>query len=121
MTHAFRHERRKRLTAQQRAKLFLDQGGRCYICGLAVRGDWEAEHPIALENGGAADQPLMVVCEPCHKPKTARDHGMAAKARAVAVAATVPRRYRRKTRPMPGSKDSGWKKPMNGPPVRREK
>lgn len=119
MTNSFAHEKRRRLTKHQRAKLFLEQEGRCYLCGLAVKGEWEAEHPIALENGGREDQPLMVVCLPCHKPKTAKDHAQAAKGRAQAVAQVVPRKYRRKGPAIPGSRDSPWKRKMNGQIVRR--
>lgn len=122
-THAFKHAPRQRLTDQERAKLFLDRGGRCHVCGRKLRsGDtWQLDHVIALEVGGTDTlDNLAPCCSWCHKGKTAEDHGKAAKVRAVAVACILPLGQRqKKSRPMPGSKRSGFKKKMNGEVVRR--
>lgn len=123
-THAFRHVPRKDLTDQQKAKLFLDAGGKCAgPCGRKLRSAdvWHADHIIALENGGTNDvSNFQVLCEWCHKPKTADDHGKAAKTRAIATAHVVPTSQRKKSgKPMPGSKRSGWKHKLSGEWVRR--
>lgn len=98
-THAFKHEPRKRLTDQQRAKLFLDAGGKCAGCTRKIRiGEvWEADHVIALEAGGDNSR-WQVLCPFCHKAKSADDHKQAAKGREVAVSLIVPNKHRQKTR-----------------------
>ena len=122
-THAFKHTPRERLTDQQRAKLFLDAGGRCYVCTRKIRpGEtWEDEHENALETGGGNEiENRRVICQNCHKPKTVKDHKTAAKIRAVAVSHIIPNSQRQKKgRPMPGTKRSGWKKTFNDGWVRR--
>jgi 5-methylcytosine-specific restriction endonuclease McrA len=116
----FVHEKRTKLTPQQRAKLFFEHGGRCYKCEMPIRGVWHDEHEIALENGGTnAWSNRRVICDSCHKTKTAADHGKAAKGRAQVVAMVVPRQYRRKGPAIPGSRDSPWKRKLNGQIVRR--
>jgi hypothetical protein len=121
--HAFRHEPRERLTDQQRAKLFLDKGGKCHRCRRKLRSgeNWTAEHVIALQNGGTnADGNWDVTCDWCLPGKNADDAAIAAKGRAVVVSCYVPRRERQKKgRPMPGTKRSGWKRKMSGELVRR--
>lgn len=124
MTHAFRHIERGYLTDQERAKLFLDKGGRCDgPCGrkLGPADVWHADHRVALENGGTNEiTNFQVLCSWCHKPKTAEDHGKAAKTRAIAVRHIIPTTQRRgKGPPMPGSRQSAYKKKMDGTVVRR--
>ena len=119
--HAFRHEKRAYLTDQQRAKLFLDAGGKCAICTRKIRiGEvWEADHVIALEVGGDNSR-WQVLCPFCHKAKSAADHKQAAKGRDVATSLIVPGKHRRsKGPPMPGTKRSAFKKKMDGSVERR--
>ena len=122
-THAFRHEPRKDLTDQERAKLFLDRGGACEgPCGRKLRNEpWHLDHIRAIELGGTNDPSnLQILCEWCHKPKTAEDHSKAAKGKRLATAQAIPPSQRQKKgRPMPGSKRSGWKKTFNRGWVRR--
>ena len=115
----FTHNKRKSMTPQRKAKVFAAHDGICHICGMKVRGDWDADHIIALENGGSDDDDnLAPACKSCHSDKTPGDHADAARAR---------RRYTKhvagvrgpKGRPMPGTKASGWKKKINGEVVRR--
>jgi 5-methylcytosine-specific restriction protein A len=69
---------RKSLTRNQRAELFLQRGGICYLCGTRInaeRGEaWEVEHVEAREISGRDDwdnlQPAHVAC---HKVKTKAD------------------------------------------------
>jgi 5-methylcytosine-specific restriction protein A len=121
--NAFTTNPRRTLTDQQKAKLFLQRGGKCHRCKrkLAPGDTWTVEHVIALENGGSNDwDNIDITCAWCLPAKNAEDHGKAAKARAVAVAHVVPRGERQKKgRPLPGTKRSGWKHKMNGEWVRR--
>lgn len=55
--------------------------------------------------------------ECCHKPKTAIEAGERAKD--YAVLEKEARVRKPKSRPLPGTKASGWKKPFNSPGVRR--
>lgn len=122
-THAFRHEPRQRLSDQQRAKLFLDRGGKCHACGRKLRSgdDWIAEHVTALQVGGGNEWAnLAVTCAWCLPKKNATDAAKAAKGRAVAVASIIPTSQRQKKgRPIDGSKRSRWKKKMDGTVERR--
>jgi 5-methylcytosine-specific restriction endonuclease McrA len=104
-THAFKHEPRVKLTDPQRAKLFLDRGGRCEAtekdprnCGnrkITTGEEWHVEHEIALENGGTNDPSnLRVICPWCHAPKTAADHKKGARIRNAAVRHIVPTKQR---------------------------
>jgi 5-methylcytosine-specific restriction protein A len=124
VTHAFQNEPRRSLSDQQRAKLFLDRGGKCEgPCGrrLSSKDVWHVDHRIALENGGTNDPPnLQILCAWCHKPKTASDAKLAAKGRAQAVAHVIPTSQRRKKGPpIPGSKRSKFKRKMDGTIERR--
>lgn len=96
--HAFKHEPRKYLTDQQKAKLFLERNGCCRECGrrLTPSDKWIVEHVIALENGGTNDwDNLGITCEWCKPKKDAEDHGKAAKSRHVATKHVVPKSERR--------------------------
>jgi len=99
MTSTFTHAKRGAMTAQRRARLFEACGGRCAVCNrkLGPADDWDADHAIALENGGTDDDSnLRVVCEWCHVDKTADDHSQAARGRKAATLARVPGRFRNK-------------------------
>jgi 5-methylcytosine-specific restriction enzyme A len=121
--NAFTHAKRRVLTDRERAKLFLDGGGRCAECKRILKsGDkWTADHIIARENGGTEDNSnFQVLCEWCDKLKTAADHGKAAKIRSVAAKHVVPTSERKqKSRPLDGTKASGMRKRMNGTVERR--
>lgn len=46
-------------------------GGRCEECGLPVVERWEADHVVALRDGGAnVVENLRVLCVRCHRAKT---------------------------------------------------
>lgn len=76
--------KRKSLTRNQRAELFLQHGGVCHLCDgkiLAERGEaWEVEHVEAREISGRDDwdnlRPAHVAC---HKVKSAADKAVIAK------------------------------------------
>lgn len=122
-THAFRHEKRERLTDQERTKLFLERKGCCHKCTRKIMGGevWYDEHVIALENGGTNDwSNRALTCKNCFHPKNSEDATIAAKIRAVATVNIVPV-CQRQTRgpPMPGSRRSRFKKKMDGTTVLR--
>jgi hypothetical protein len=116
-THAFRHEPRSRLTDQERAKLFLEKGGRCHRCTRKImHGEkWYDEHVQSLGNAGTnAWENRAVTCVNCFPIKNAEDAKKLAKGRAVAVACIIPPSQRQKRgRPIPGSRRSGWKHKMD--------
>ncbi len=122
--HAFRHTPREHLTDQERAKLFLERGGRCHKCGrkLGPADKWIAEHIIALSSGGTnAWSNWGITCAWCLPAKNAEDAAKVAKGRAIAVAHIVPTDQRMKRGPpLPGSRRSKWKRKMNGTWERRE-
>ncbi|MCH8965978.1 MAG: HNH endonuclease [Planctomycetes bacterium] len=95
-------------------------GGCCADCGRKLfPGDGvEYDHIIADEHGGSNEPDnCQVLCVGCHKPKTRADMEVTVrgrKARAQHIGANKPRR------PMPGSKDSKWRKPLHGPAVLRD-
>lgn len=76
--------KRKTLSRNQRARLFLEHGGVCHICGTLIkpqRGEkWEVEHVEALEISGRDDwENLRPAHVKCHKTKTAEDVKVIAK------------------------------------------
>jgi len=91
---------RRAFTDQQRAKLFLERGGVCEVCGIKIRSGmvWELEHRLSLENGGSNDPDnLAVSCKACHAAKTPGDRAKAAKTRSVATRGIVPEAHRQKS------------------------
>jgi 5-methylcytosine-specific restriction protein A len=105
-----------------RLRVFEAKDGRCGQCTRKITAGepWTLEHIKALVNGGEnREANLGVTCSNCLAGKNAAD---------VAEKATV---YRKKakhlgikakySRPLPGSKASGWKRKMSGEVVRREK
>jgi 5-methylcytosine-specific restriction protein A len=116
---------RKKMTPRRALKLWERHSGVCVLCHQPIDGareDWFIEHLIALENGGSDDDESgnLGPAHLWHKAsKDAVDHSTGAQAK---------RRKRRhigiKTRkgpPMIGSRDSGWKRRMDGTLVRRAK
>lgn len=66
---------RVRLTKLQAAKFFLEEGGRCHICGELVQEGqaWERSHPRPLELGGADDRSNWKVAHKrCHRTQTSK-------------------------------------------------
>jgi 5-methylcytosine-specific restriction enzyme A len=104
-----------------RVRVFKRYSGRCQCgCDRPIRpGEaWDAEDTVAIINGGQRrESNLKPWLKEHHHGKTARD---------VAEKSTVYRKTTkhigvkaRKRFPMPGSKESGWKRKMDGTVVRR--
>lgn len=117
-----RNTPRGTMTKARRLRAFERHGGVCVICRLkidGVREKWIVEHLTPLSMGGADDDNNTGPAhERCAKDKTAAEAPIRAK--------TLRQRQkhlgiRSTSRPMPGSKASGWRKPFGGgPAVRRE-
>lgn len=109
--------RRKALTRNQRAELFLEHKGICHICKTRIdaeRGEaWEVEHVLALEISGRDDwENLRPAHVSCHKFKTAADKKIIAKGNRIRARHLG---IKKKTgRAMPGSKDSNVKQKLDG-------
>lgn len=120
MGNPFEHERRKPLTALQRAKLFAERGGICGGCKQRIKaGDpWIDEHVIALALGGTNDWSNRELrCGDCAKEKTKEDLKRVAKAKRVYAKHVGAKKSKR---PMQGSKASGLRKRMDGTVERRK-
>lgn len=105
-----------------RLRIWERCGGYCMVCDRKLRpGDvWEVDHAKALIDGGEnREDNLWVVCKPCHTAKTAFE--VAIKSKVYRTKAKHLGIKRRKSRPIPGSKGSGFRKRMNGTVIRENK
>lgn len=106
------------IPARVKVRIFELHGRRCGKCGNDAGARPEFDHIIALINGGEhRESNLWPLCSLCHKIKTKRDVAIKA-----LTAKKIKSHYgfkRRKGRPMPGSKDSGWKRKMDGTWIKR--
>lgn len=101
-----------------RLRLFERSSGRCQSCTrkIAPGDSWQADHVVALVNGGAnAESNLQVLCGWCHKAKTAGD--VAEKASTARIRAKHLGIKKRST--FACSRDSKWKKKLDGTVVPR--
>lgn len=80
------YERRKPLSKKQRARLFLERGGRCHACRRKIRAGekWIDEHYIALSNFGTnAWDNRCLTCYDCFVPKNRKDAKQGSKRRRI--------------------------------------
>lgn len=96
--------------------------GRCYLTGRKLRaGEYDFEHVIALANWtgeghGNRESNIRLAYRPAHRVKTTQDRKAKAKSDSVRkkhVGITKSKN------PMPGSRDSKWKRRMDGTTERR--
>jgi 5-methylcytosine-specific restriction endonuclease McrA len=109
-----------RVPARVKMRIFERQCGICPICGRLLRyGHMALDHTQALILGGEnSESNLQFVCKvPCHSDKTRAD--VKEKSRSYRRRATHAG-IRRTRKPMPGAKDSLWKKTFNRGWVRRD-
>lgn len=113
---------RRRLTVAQKVALFRDHDGRCHVCaGKITPGEaWEVEHVVPLALGGADDASNLAPAHKkgCHERKT-REQDVPEIARAKRREARHLGVGKPTSRPMPGSRASGWRIPFRGRPERR--
>lgn len=88
------------------------------VCGVSLAHGVEFDHLLASSNGGdAALENCIAVCIKCHKYKTAKfDTPRAAKA---LRQQDKHLGIKRTSRPFPGSRQSNWKRKMDGTTERR--
>jgi 5-methylcytosine-specific restriction endonuclease McrA len=121
MTTPWDHEKRRAFSPKERARIFMLRDGRCHRCTrkLLLKDEWSVEHLIALACGGDnSDENLGLTCSVCRPIKDGEDHSRAAKGKRIAQKHILGK-PKTKTRPMPGTRSSGWKQKMSGEWVRR--
>lgn len=108
--------RRRPMTPARRLRIAEAHDWICHLCGGKidpVREIWHIEHPLAADLGGSNnDEDLRPAHERCHKPKTAEDKNIMAKADRQSARHFGARK--RLSRPLPGTRASGIRKRMNG-------
>lgn len=102
-----------------RARIFAAHGGRCHRSGRLIRAGeaWDLDHIVALINGGEHRESNLapILAGKPHKEKTAEDvktKSKTARMRARHLGLKKPSKF-------PGSRDSKWKKKIDGGVVLR--
>lgn len=109
---------RRSLTKLQRVRVFDESGGICHLCKAKIHvGErWDVEHVKPLSMGGADDETNMAPAHVgCHAEKTKAEAGPRAKADRIRARHLGIR----KRSTFPCSKDSPFKKRIDGSVVRR--
>lgn len=100
--------------------MFLRHNGICCLCGLkidSVKSSWdEHQNPLWLSGDNSAENRAPAHAK-CARLKTAKEATERAKGRDVAEKHFGAKET--KSRPMPGSRKSKWKKRMDGTVVER--
>lgn len=114
--------KRVRITAKMRADIFLRHNGMCHLCQMKVipGEDWDVSHEIPLEAGGSdtADN-WYVAHRKCHRTHTATvDAPLIAKVKRIHQRHIGAKKSRN---PLPGGRNSMFKKKMDGSVVRRDR
>lgn len=108
------------IPSRVRLRVFDRFSGVCQECGVKIIARrWVCDHRTALCNGGEnRESNLGPIHEACDKPKTAAD--VAEKSDVYGKrAAHLGIKRKPKGRPMPGGRNSPWRKKINGEVVRR--
>jgi 5-methylcytosine-specific restriction enzyme A len=85
---------------------------------IHVGDNWDVDHVVAIINGGQnRESNLHPKLKVCHKEKTAMD--VATKSKTYRVKSRHLGLKKTSSRPIPGSKSSGWKKTFNRGWVKR--
>lgn len=108
------------IPARVRQRVFDAHGGICAVSGREIRpGDpWDCDHRIALVNGGEhRESNLQPVLSDAHREKTAAD--VATKAKNARVRKKHIGARQKPKFVMPGSRNSKWKRKINGEVIPR--
>jgi 5-methylcytosine-specific restriction endonuclease McrA len=112
---------RRNMSTTRRRRIFLEADGICHICGCKIDGTkeaWDADHVIPLEiSGDDSDENLRPAHRKCHQQKTAKEDAPTI-AKCKRVEAKHSGAHRSKST-LPGSRDSKWKRKINGTVERR--
>lgn len=97
-----------------RLRVFESFGGTCQECKLKISGKrWICDHDLALILGGEnRESNLRPIHEACDKSKTAKD--VAIKSKNYRVRAKAAGIKLKRSRLIPGSRGSGFRKKMDG-------
>lgn len=108
--------KRRKLTRLQRVRIFDANCGVCCICILdidKVKDKWIVEHLKPLWLGGADDESNMAPAhERCAIEKTTKEAPIKAKGDRIRARHLGVKKSQ--SRPMPGTKASGWKHKIGG-------
>jgi len=114
---------RKKMTPKKRMQVFVAHGGKCCLCDqrILVGDRWILEHIKPLwRDGDNDDANLAPAHEKCAKHKTKAEASQRSKVRSIGLKHMGAGKSR-KGPPMAGSRDSKWKRRMDGTVVRRDK
>jgi 5-methylcytosine-specific restriction enzyme A len=109
---------RKEFTRRTKKLAFQQANGKCDECGMQLqpgRIAYDHVRPDGL-NGDTGLDNCAVLCTPCHKQKTRSDVGRIAKAKRQHAGHIGAKQSRN---PLPGGKQSQWKRKLTGEVVRR--
>ena len=101
------------------ATVFLRANGKCEGCGARLKvGESEYDHVLPCALGGTNEpENCKLLCKVCHGAKSGDDVRRIRKSDRQRDKHNGA--WKATSRPIPGSKRSGWKKLMNGKVVRR--
>ena len=113
--------RRPTFSTSFRLSFFLKRKGTCAACTQKIEAgkSWDIDHILPLAMGGTnAPENLQILCRSCHRSKTTQSDipriAKTKRLKARHLGAHAPSR-----RPIPGSRQSPWKRKMDGSVVRR--
>ena len=103
-------------TPTVQARIFSGCNGICMIAGrkIAFGERWVMAHRVALADGGEnRESNILPALEGAHQKETGRENSQRASERRK-TAKAIGIKSKPKSRPIPGSKASGWKHRMDG-------
>jgi 5-methylcytosine-specific restriction endonuclease McrA len=112
---------RRSISTKERARLFTLHGGCCHICEgkIHVGEAWDVSHVIPLALGGDDDDVnRMLAHRKCHRVRTS-EQDIPFIARAKRRAANHAGARAPSSRPLPGGRNSKWRKKISGEVVPR--
>ena len=108
---------RREFPTKIKVAAFEKCNGKCQKCGVKILSGAQYDHVLPDWLGGEPTiENCEVLCSPCHRIKTKKDVAMIAKAkrvRAKHIGADRPKSV------MPGSKQSKWKRTLDGRTIQR--
>jgi 5-methylcytosine-specific restriction endonuclease McrA len=111
--------KRGSISRQRKLAIWEREHGRCMVCTIKLMpGQFIFEHVRPLALGGAdADDNIRLTCKGCASEKTKADMAQITKAKRQKAAHLG---LKQSKSPLPGGRNSKWKKKLDGTVVRRE-